>query len=86
MGQPEEAEKALTESLRLNLLFNGPLNRQTFWAKEALADLALSEGKEEEASRLYGELEVEMEQSFGNNNPQLLSLRKKLADMEAAKK
>ena len=59
-------------------MLNGKENRQTFWAKEALGDLAVLEGKPDEAFRIFGELEVEMEQSFGEQNPDLLALRKKL--------
>ena len=79
LGDYEGAKQALEESLRLNIRFNGVENRQTFWAKEALADLAVMQGKTEEARKLFGELEAEMEQSFGEQNPDLLALREKIS-------
>ena len=79
MGRYEEAKEALSESLRMNILFNGKFNRQTFWAKEALADLAAAQGRAEEALDLYREIEVEMEQCFGEQNPDLTAIRKKIA-------
>ncbi|MBQ1399687.1 MAG: tetratricopeptide repeat protein [Lachnospiraceae bacterium] len=79
MGRYEEAKEALSESLRMNILFNGKFNRQTFWAKEALADLAAAQGRAEQALDLYREIEVEMEQCFGEQNPDLAAIRKKIA-------
>ena len=37
----------------------------------------------DEALRIYAELEAEMEQSFGEQNPDLLALRGKLRSVEA---
>ncbi len=78
LGDYEGAEKDLEESLRLNIRFNGSESRQTFWAKESLGDLAALEGKKDEALRMYEELEAEMEQTFGPQNPDLLALREKI--------
>ncbi len=78
------AKHALDESLRLNIRFNGNQSRQTFWSKEALGDLALLEGKPDEARRIYEEIEVEMEQCFGEQNPDLLALREKLKNIGIA--
>ena len=36
------------------------------------------EGKKDEARRVYEELEVVMEQSFGEQNPDLLALKEKI--------
>ena len=82
-GDYPGARRALEEALRLNIRFNGKENRQTFWAQEALGDLAALEGKMDEASRIYGELEAVMEQSFGDQNPDLLALREKLRGIGA---
>ncbi|MBR2259966.1 MAG: tetratricopeptide repeat protein [Blautia sp.] len=82
LGQMEEAKEALEESLRLNILFNGGFNRQTFWAKEALADLAYAQGERSEALKMYQEIEVEMEQCFGAENPDLMAIRKKVGRFE----
>ena len=81
---PLGAKHALDESLRLNIRFNGNQSRQTFWSKEALGDLALLEGKPDEARRIYEEIEVEMAQCFGEQNPDLLALREKLKSVGTA--
>jgi tetratricopeptide (TPR) repeat protein len=82
MGRYEEAEKALAEALRLNIKFNGTDNRQTFWAKEAIADLALTRGNKAEALEMYQELEVEMSQCFGERSTDLKAIREKIAGCE----
>lgn len=84
LGDHEGAKKALEESVQLNIRFNGKENRQTFWAQEAIGDLAMLEGKKDEARRVYEELEVVMEQSFGEQNPDLLALREKLKSVGTA--
>ena len=84
LGDYAGAKRALDESLRLNIRFNGNQSRQTFWSKEALGDLAMLEGKPDEARRLYEEIEVEMEQCFGERNPDLLAMREKLSRLENA--
>lgn len=81
MKDYEGARQALEDSLRMNILFNGVENLQTFLAKEALADLAAVQGRWEEALRLYAELEAEMEQSFGEQNPNLIALREKVRNL-----
>ena len=78
LGNYEKARTVLEESLAMHLQFNGIDSRQTFWAKEALADLAMAEGNREEGLRLYQELEVEMAQAFGEQNADLEALRKKI--------
>ncbi|MBE5997716.1 MAG: tetratricopeptide repeat protein [Lachnospiraceae bacterium] len=82
LGRYDESKEALDESLRLNIMFNGPFNRQTFWAKEALADLAAERGQRDEALQMYQEIEVEMEQCFGEKNPDLMAIRKKISDFK----
>ena len=64
--------------MQLNIRFNGKENRQTFWAQETIGDLAMLEGKKDEARRVYEELEVVMEQSFGEQNQDLLALKEKI--------
>lgn len=78
LGNFEKARTTLEDSLAMNLQFNGVDSRQTFWAKEALADLTIVEGNREEGLRLYQELEVEMEQAFGENSADLEALRGKI--------
>ena len=57
------------------------LNGDYAKAKEALADLAAVQGRWEEVLRLYAELEAEMEQSFGEQNPNLIALREKVRNL-----
>ncbi len=78
LGDLDGAGEALEESLRLNLQFNGASNLQTFRAKETLADLAAARGDTAGALRTLEELEAEMEQSFGQQNPKLQALREKI--------
>ena len=65
------------EALRINIRFHGENSRQTFYARETIADLAATMGDKEKAAGLYTELEIEMEQDFGENNPYLDALREK---------
>ncbi|MBQ1333223.1 MAG: tetratricopeptide repeat protein [Lachnospiraceae bacterium] len=81
LGRYGEAKEALDESLRLNIMFNGAYNLQTFWAKEALADLAAAQGRPDEALELCQEIRVEMEQCFGEHNPHLTAIQEKIASM-----
>ena len=77
-GRLDEAEAALNEALRLNIKFNGTDNRQTFWNKEAIADLAAARGNKAQALEMYQELEVEMAQCFGEQSSDLKRIREKI--------
>ncbi len=78
LGHFDAARAALEESLRLNLMFNGRQNRQTFWTMEAMGDLDMMEGRTEDAQRTYQEIEALMEDSFGEGNPDLVAIRRKM--------
>ncbi len=82
MGRYEEAGAALAEALRLNIMFNGEENRQTFWAKMAIAELAAARGDKDEALEKYQEIEAEMTQCFGEQNSDLKAVREKIASLE----
>ena len=83
LGRYREAEGYLTEALDLSLEYNGEKHRQTFTAREALADLRYAMGDHEEAARLYLELEMDMAKDFGEKNPSVLSFREKRERAEA---
>lgn len=74
----DEAEKALREALRINTKFHGEHSRQTFFAKEALADLFFLKQEHKMAEQLYTELMLQMEQDFGFRNPMVCKLKEKI--------
>ena len=63
--------------MELNIRYHGENNRQTFWAREAIADLEAARGDIEKADKLFFELQMEMEKDFGENNPTVIELKKK---------
>ena len=79
LGRYDEAMPAAEESVRLNLEYNGENNRQTFRAREAMADLKCALGEKEEAVRLYTELELEITRDFGEKHPFVAKLKEKRA-------
>lgn len=77
LGRFAEAEEALQKALDINIKYHGTYNLQTFKSKEALADLEMERGNTEKAIYEYTELELEMEQAFGENNQSVIKIRDK---------
>ena len=77
LGRFDEAEEALQKALDINIKYHGIYNLQTFKSKEALADLEMERGNTEKAIYEYTELELEMEQAFGENNQSVIKIRNK---------
>ena len=84
LGDYDGAKEALERAVELDTRFNGTGNRQTFRSKEALGDLAAAQGRRDEALAIYEEIEVEMARCFGEKNPDLLAIRKKISDITEA--
>ena len=77
LGRYDEAEKILRQSVEMNIEYNGERHRQTFNAKEAMADLMFAKGDRKEAANMYMQLQLDMERDFGENNPHVLEFRRK---------
>ena len=82
MGRYDEAEDRLNRALALSLEYNGERHRQTFTAKEAMADLKFAMGDTEGAAEIYTQLQLEMERDFGEDNPSVRELKEKAGRMK----
>lgn len=76
-----EADEYLERALALNVELNGEASMQTMRTREAIADNNLAKGDCETAKKQYLELEMELEQDFGEDNPQVIRLREKCAPL-----
>ena len=82
LGNREKAEEYLKRALALNITFNGEASIQTMRTREAIADNHMLRGDIETARSQYLELELSLEQDFGECNPQVLRLRQKRQKLE----
>lgn len=74
----DKADCYLQRALALNIKMNGESSMVTVRTREAIADNFVKQGNIEEAKRLYLTLELELERSFGADNPQVTRLQEKL--------
>lgn len=77
LSQFDKADEYLNRALELNIRFNGHVSIQTMRTREAIADNVLARGDLEKASKMYLEMELDLERDFGPLNPQVKAMREK---------
>ena len=81
LGEYEKAADYLQRALALNIRFNGEASMITVRTRESIADNLAAQGNVDEAKKVYLQLEMEMEKSFGSQCFQACRLREKRAKL-----
>ena len=77
LGRYDEAQECFEKAYKINLELNGHASMSTVKTRESMADNLRLKGDEEGARAIYSELELDLEQDFGAENPQVTRLREK---------